>query len=524
MDGKSKTSHISPTTLGQMIPVESANIDELQGVSQIGDDLRMVGDGDSIQAAVDAVGNQGWVIIRPDYDESVETFPVSISEPITLSGTGHHDIVAPDNSANVLEVDLAGANAPPGPTIQNLGIQNGLRGISVSDARYVKLDHVHVEDADFGIDLQQGPTANSVSCTVINCQLDGNVNAGLDTDSGTHATRVIGCLIQNNGGHGIDIDSVSSFSVANSTIQLNDGEGIDATGPEALFITGTYFEDNDANNNRDVLISESDSAVVEGCYFNGLNNNTFAVTLSTTANRSTVRSCFFRDYTGDAISIAGGADHDVYEHTHTLDGVSAFLDDSGTRTRDSGHVRVGGTAAVGKVFGGIVNGDHHDFASAQAAIDFANTNSLGSVVFPAGTFGAISIPDGMRVIGSTQIGGNVTEFSANVTAGGTVDLGQGASIAHCQVANTGANSGDVGVATAGNSCSIQHVRPVDAGGSGIEVDVNNAVVMQCTSQAGNISGNPLLLTSGSSQCIATNNRGFGTIVDNGTGNQVANNT
>lgn len=77
---------------------------------------------------------------------------------------------------------------------------------------------------------------------------------------------------------------------------------------------------------------------------------------------------------------------DLAQDSNALGGVAP----SGYAT--AGHVH--------KAVGGLVNGDHSDFATAQAAIDYADTNDLSQVVFGRGTYDAITIPDALTVVGA----------------------------------------------------------------------------------------------------------------------------
>lgn len=378
MDGKSKTSHISPTTLGQMIPVESANIDELQGVSQIGDDLRMVGDGDAIQDAVNDVGSQGWVIVRPDYDESVETFPITISNRVRLSGTGFRDIVAPDNSSTVLEIDFDTANDPPGPIIDHLGIQNGLRAISVADTQYGTIHGCHLEDAEFGLDIQSGSTTGSQGWTISQTSSINNNGAGFDTDSNADWLKVLGCRSINNGGIGIDVDDSNGVSIVHSEFRGNARAGIDLGPVQGTTISGCILEDNDDDNTADLPMSDSDQVYVHGSYFDGLNNNTTGVIIQSGTNHCTVRDCWFSNYTGTIIDITGGNNHDIGIASIRKNNSGPDISDGGSRTRQFGRVRMQDLSGVNGQFDGdpaIDDGTNTTSGRPELAI-WDDTNSV----------------------------------------------------------------------------------------------------------------------------------------------------
>lgn len=358
MDGKSKTSHISPTTLGQMVPVESitadlltvtdtADIPDLTGVNtaaitritdleEIGTDLRMVGAGDSLQTAIDAASPTGWVIIRPDYDVANDTLPITVSDRVRITGTGFRDIVAPDNSSNVFTIDFGAANEPPGPVLDTIGIQNGLRGVNVTNTRYGTLTNVAVEDADFGFDITDGATADPIGWTVSNCKAAGCVNAGFDADNGAHGLSFDNCIARNNGARGWDIDTADGVSIQGCVIELNGGHGIDVQRVEGAVISGCRFVDNDSANNRDLNLADGDNITVLGCYFEGGANNTEAITVESTTNQTMIQNCIFVDYTGQAFTLAGGQDHDIFRASHTRRNIATLVADNATRTRDHG--------------------------------------------------------------------------------------------------------------------------------------------------------------------------------------------
>lgn len=194
---------------------------------------------------------------------------------------------------------------------------------------------------------------------------------------------------------------------------------------------------------------------------------------------------------------------------------------SGTWTYDN---EIDGAARrAAKTFGPIVNGGHSDFATAQDAIDFADTN--GKVVeMPPGTYGTITVPNGLIVRGN-GVGDDSTKFEASVTGGGVVSLGANTVLEHCDVSNTGTGSGDHGIVTTNTRSTVRNVRFSQAGGDGYNSnDVNEGLVTACDTLTSNIGGSSVLLTANTTRCIVSNNRKMGTITDNGSGNVVANNT
>lgn len=380
MDGKSKTSHIAPTTLGQMVPVESATVDDLTvnnqasipslndlttltvnqilGLTEIGNDLRLVGDGDSVQDALDDVGSQGWVIIRPDYDESVETFPITISNKVRLSGTGFQDIVAPDNSVDTIQLDFGTSNDPPGPIIDNLGIENGQSGIKLITAQHGTLHNVNVTGATAGIDFQDvsGPRPRGWSIVSIDCS--NNTGPGLQIGSNAFEAKLVGGITLDNGGAGIDVVDSAGVTIHNWESRGNGGHNMDIGAVNTIGISGCMIEGGDTNNNRDILLDGPDAATIEQTFFNGNNDNTTAVEITSLTARAAVKNCKFQNYTGAAITINGGLDHDIHARSHTTSSVGSLVNDNGTRTRSNGIVRTQDLSTLtGEVDGDIARDD-----------------------------------------------------------------------------------------------------------------------------------------------------------------------
>lgn len=206
-----------------------------------------------------------------------------------------------------------------------------------------------------------------------------------------------------------------------------------------------------------------------------------------------------------------------------MDGQNLSIDGSGAlNSSDSVTTATNAT----KTFGAMVNGSHSDFSSAQAAIDFAEANGKSVVTFGRSTQGAISIPPGIRVSGSAQVGTasvSATTFQDSVTDGGVVHVGRGSVIENCRVINDGTGTGDHCV-TGENISTVTNVRFGGAGGDGFNFANVNASVTLCSARTAEIGGASVVLTSNSGGNIVTNNRSVGTITDNGTGNIVNNNT
>lgn len=181
----------------------------------------------------------------------------------------------------------------------------------------------------------------------------------------------------------------------------------------------------------------------------------------------------------------------------------------------------GSVEQAGKIFGGgMVNGAHSDFATAQDAVDFADANGYGEVKFPRGTFGSINVPGAMMVSG-TGASNSGTVFSASVSSGSVVTLGANSKLMDCAVSNTSGGSGDHGVTFSSGRGTIMDVLFHEAGGNGANTGDQNAIAIRgCVANDVNIGGNTIQITSNSSDCVVTANRDIGPVGNNGGGSNI----
>lgn len=183
---------------------------------------------------------------------------------------------------------------------------------------------------------------------------------------------------------------------------------------------------------------------------------------------------------------------------------------------------------AGKLFGGgIVNGSHPDFATAQDALDFGDTNNYNTVMFStANNYNAISIPNGMKVVGHTP-----SEFSPEVSfgtssGGPTVTMGARTTLENVNVRNISGTTSDHGI-QAGFRSQVESVYFDDVDGDGLNTnDANEVLVTHCMANGGNsIGGNTIQITANSASCLVRDNLNIGTIGNAGGGsNSVGNNT
>lgn len=178
----------------------------------------------------------------------------------------------------------------------------------------------------------------------------------------------------------------------------------------------------------------------------------------------------------------------------------------------------GSVEQAGKVASQTVNGGHSDFASAQAAIDFADTNGYNNVEFPAGTYGSITIPNAMTVTGpglGPAGSGNVAYFDGGTSTG--ISMNRGSRVDGIEAGST---DGD-GIAMNGGDCRITDCWIQKAATNGIWTNQSWCVVTGCTSVTSNMT-NTIALAPNSSDCIVTDNTSV-TVNDTGTNNITSHN-
>ncbi len=188
----------------------------------------------------------------------------------------------------------------------------------------------------------------------------------------------------------------------------------------------------------------------------------------------------------------------------------------------------GAVRRAAKTFGPMVNGGHSDFSDAQAAIDFADTTSHTHMVgFPPGTYGSITIPEGMTVQGGGRSPSSTDTALFSSASGPAVSMPNLRScLRYCGVENTSsASSTEHAILAQGGQNSIVGVFLNAAGDDGIHSTNSDFLeVNSCYAASGGIASDSIVLDSDTSNAIVTNNPGIGTVTDNGTSNVVANNT
>lgn len=207
----------------------------------------------SVQAAVDAVANHGTVYVcAGTYTESV-----TISKPLHLAGKSHSVI---DASGQPYGVGVAASNTR-------------VSGLTVKNASF---------------DENTGSPG------------DGIVTAGLINGNPVPADHVaiVGNLLENNGGSGIDMDT-TSYSVAQQNVSVNNGIGINLVDDFGKSASHNVISGNTASNNAGgcgIVLAEHSGAGVFANLVEGNTANSNGLGSSTAPNGTS----------GSGIILAGG--------------------------------------------------------------------------------------------------------------------------------------------------------------------------------------------------------------------------
>jgi hypothetical protein len=213
------------------------------------------------------------------------------------------------------------------------------------------------------------------------------------------------------------------------------------------------------------------------------------------------------------------------------------LQDDGTETQisEDGGILVhthntttqGGNEINPKVFfNEIVNGGHSDFATAQAAINYANTNGYFHVYFPAGTYDNITI----STAGLTVEGASASQTEFEDTADHCIEINASqVTIKNLRVKGTagGGNAYDaIHVNNGINFCNIRGVNFNSSDRYGLYSDALNIAMSNCNFGGGaSFDAVKIFLDTNSvDNVVVANSNIDADTTDNGTTNVIASNS
>ncbi len=370
----------------------------------IGGDRR-VGNGDTIQGAIDELTDGGRVVVTPNYDPTAESLPIQITDwpgivcgPAALSS--HTDAPgALDFSGvtadNVFDIEFTGtrvSNEMDMLVLEGLAIiggNNGLRLVSgVSHSMFRDL-YLLNQDSD-GILVENGSNSQN-SNTFSNVRVRGAGGNGCFINSGAaaHTTDFIGCTMTHCGNRGLRITGGKGCTVFGGNYGANGSYGIHLD-DRANGVIGPYLEGNSDSDVADLNIS-ADGCYVLGGRFQGLGSNDRAVNIL--AEGATVGLIQYIDYVSGAVTMSSDAvDTNILATTmYDLDGSGLIATDVGTRTRVDGIIGGGPLGGVdlssttGQIDGDLAVADGSSAASAGAWARWTAAASNWQYADPTGT-------------------------------------------------------------------------------------------------------------------------------------------
>ena len=206
--GRSRMLRVEPLEMRAMLTTFFVDAD-------LGDDANPGSAGQpfaTIQRAIDeaddaVTAGADRVVIRPG--TYVENLTIDDADPLILRGTGASQVVAADDSENVIDI-LAGD-----VTIRNLRVTGGDNGIE----------------------------ATGDSLTLVDVDATGNERHGLSAEEIGNVTILRGNY-SDNGRDGINVDEVEQFSAHNARVVGNDDDGLQVEDADSVNVFGGRFSHN----------------------------------------------------------------------------------------------------------------------------------------------------------------------------------------------------------------------------------------------------------------------------------------
>ncbi|MFB6105553.1 MAG: right-handed parallel beta-helix repeat-containing protein [Halobacteriaceae archaeon] len=297
---------------------------------------------DTIQAAVDAASPGGTVHVTPEYDSSLERWPVVAEAAVTVEAGGLRPEIAVADGRDGLVFDVDNKR-PPGPVLRNLRLTGGDRGFVFRGTKFPKLYDCHVADCSgvaYAFEDTRERDGRSYRNGTNSAELHGCTSlragdAGLRTGYLTHSILLDTCRMIHSGGFGVYFDGPSNCVVRGGQYENNDDAGIFARVAESVTVRDAYVEENgqgSGNFRANLVAKQCEEVLVEGCYFNGLGTDYAVVFRGDASSAPTVRNCRFKSHARGNV-VTDVADTDVDRAAANVDSRSGA-----TRVRDGGTI------------------------------------------------------------------------------------------------------------------------------------------------------------------------------------------
>lgn len=321
-------------------------------------DVNLVGEGDTIQEAHDALGGSwtdpGRIIVAPEYDPSVENYPIQWSKRATLIG-GNYTNLRPGSGeyAIVVNIEDAKNNRPPGPHFYDFTITGGGGGIHIENGRYTVFRDIDVNSVDehgFSTDdynpWDDDPSTDDnwginshhwYSCTAERCG-----SHGFYIGQNAHGVQMWSCQAYYNGGDGVHVaNNACNVAMYGGSSEQNDRNGIRVNGANGFGAKNVYTEYNDPNTGggSEILVTNNaKDATFDTCYGNGFGATQRMFYIASGVGTD-IRNCHFKQYTRSFLYVNDGAkDTDIHRASHVARDDTPFGGDDGVRTRSDGVV------------------------------------------------------------------------------------------------------------------------------------------------------------------------------------------
>ena len=157
----------------------------------------------------------------------------------------------------------------------------------------------------------------------------------------------------------------------------------------------------------------------------------------------------------------------------------------------------------------VVNGSHADFATAQAAVDFAEANGYKRVVFGGGMYGPITVDAlDMHIEGESR----AVVFESNNSVAISMN-GDWGTVENVEARTQNTSIARNGIVAAGANCTVRDCQVQQVTGNGIHSSGTNGLITGCRADSSTAFNDVNLAGSG---VVATGN--YGTTVVDASGN------
>jgi hypothetical protein len=306
--------------------------------------IKEVRSGDSIQDAVDA--SPGAVRIHADYDPSVETLPILVTEPIPIMGVGRTQVEL-DFTSNttdaVFKFEDAKNEREQNPYLGNVVIRGGTYPVLVNDTNNLTLEGVVAREGSKDGIRFTADTRSSFSMTLKDCRAQNNDRHGINIDGTGSANgnncRIFGGQANNNGARGLYIQAGRDVLIIGLDAESNERYGIELTS-ETMRVIGGYFEDNSTGGIAEINVSGATGGIRDA-HFNGVGGNDSAVYVNNIEDFC-VQNITAANYSSEIVKVTSNAtDARIDTDTITIlagTPTNGKLSDNGTGTSTSSWV------------------------------------------------------------------------------------------------------------------------------------------------------------------------------------------